>query len=445
MSSFKYKPQKLKYLSNISTLDEIHKEKVDLFNKNENMVKKKKQMKKSLKKQLKKIEERNDYSLEDIKERAQLRDKIESIKEEIEDLENSLIELDYYSKTKDILLEYYDEDDNDNMIIDHDKDENISEKEDEKIPEPDISDKLVRLNLLSQKKRKVKKPTRKRTKRVETKPKQNILSFFANDKDENNTTSDTEIVKVVSNKATLFDEYMELVDQTYNNNKNKSNPIKMCSHCDIEKTLIQSEGSYVCQNCGETEHIIIESEIPNHKDASSEKPRYPYKRQNHLIEWLNQFQAKESTEIPDKVYNDILAEIKKQQLEHTIKRLPYIKLRDIIKGILKKLRYVSYYEHVPYIISKVTQKPPPILSREVEDKIKLMFKKIQEPFEIYCPPDRINFLNYSYILNKLFRILKMEEYANCFKLLKSRDKLRQQDAIWKNICNHLNWPYHPSI
>lgn len=125
--------------------------------------------------------------------------------------------------------------------------------------------------------------------------------------------------------------------------------------------------------------------------------------------------------------------------------MPYIKLRSVIKNILKKLRYTQYYEHVPYIISKVTHKPPPILSRDVEDKVKIMFKQIQEPFNKFCPPDRINFLNYSYILNKLFRILRMDEYAKCFPLLKSRDKLRQQDAIWKNICQYLKWEFHPSI
>lgn len=145
------------------------------------------------------------------------------------------------------------------------------------------------------------------------------------------------------------------------------------------------------------------------------------------------------------MYNNIIAEIKSQRIEHKIKNIPYIKLRLIIKNILKKLRYTQYYEHVPYIISKITQKPPPILSRDIEDKIKLMFKQIQEPFNKYCPSNRINFLNYSYILNKLFKILKMEEYANCFPLLKSRDKLRQQDVIWKNICNHLKWEFHPSI
>lgn len=50
---------------------------------------------------------------------------------------------------------------------------------------------------------------------------------------------------------------------------------------------------FVCPNCGETENAIIESDVPNFKETVSDKPSFPYKRSNHLIEWLNQFQAKE--------------------------------------------------------------------------------------------------------------------------------------------------------
>jgi 23S rRNA maturation-related 3'-5' exoribonuclease YhaM len=160
---------------------------------------------------------------------------------------------------------------------------------------------------------------------------------------------------------------------------------------------------------------------------------------------LNQFQAKESTEIPEEVYLKIKAELKKQRIENTIKRMSFSKAREVIKDILKKIREQSYYEHIPYIISKITGQPPNILSRETEEKVKQMFKQVQEPFNKYCPADRLNFLNYSYILNKIFKILGMDEYAKCFKLLKSLDKLRLQDSIWKLICAELGWKFHASI
>jgi len=38
----------------------------------------------------------------------------------------------------------------------------------------------------------------------------------------------------------------------------------------------------------------------------------------------------------------------------------------------------------------------------------------------------------------------MDEYLECFPLLKSREKLQQQDNIWEKICWDLQWEYIPS-
>ena len=41
-------------------------------------------------------------------------------------------------------------------------------------------------------------------------------------------------------------------------------------------------------------------------------------------------------------------------------------------------------------------------------------------------------------------MIHIEAYAKCFPLLKSREKLKQQDNIWKNICNDLGWEFQAS-
>ena len=110
---------------------------------------------------------------------------------------------------------------------------------------------------------------------------------------------------------------------------------------------------------------------------------------------LNQFQAKEATDIPKEVYDKVIAELKKLRITNqnslSIPRM---------KEILKRLDLSDYYEHIVHIITKITGKHPPILSRETEEEIKQMFKDIQAPFEKYCPVNRTNFLNYSYVLHK---------------------------------------------
>ena len=76
---------------------------------------------------------------------------------------------------------------------------------------------------------------------------------------------------------------------------------------------------------------------------------------------------------------------------------------------------------------------------------KKMFKDIQKPFAVHCPKDRKNFLNYSYVLHKFCRILKLKQYVSYFPLLKNNAKLLQHDRIWKNICADMGWKYHKSI
>ena len=165
-----------------------------------------------------------------------------------------------------------------------------------------------------------------------------------------------------------------------------------------------------------------------------------YKRINHFNELLAQFQAKEVTIIPEEVLDSIYVEIKKERIKD-MKLITNSKIRQY----LKKLKLSKYYEHIPYIVNKISGKQSPIMSREIEDKLRLMFKEIQIPFAKSCPSDRKNFLNYNYIIHKFVELLELDDFIDCFPLLKSREKLYQQDQIWKKICDELQWEFIPSL
>ena len=74
-----------------------------------------------------------------------------------------------------------------------------------------------------------------------------------------------------------------------------------------------------------------------------------------------------------------------------------------------------------------------------------MFKEIQGPFMKVWPKERKNFLSYSYVLHKFCELLELDHLLEYFPLLKSREKLHQQDVIWKCICQELQWEFIPSI
>lgn len=116
-----------------------------------------------------------------------------------------------------------------------------------------------------------------------------------------------------------------------------------------------------------------------------------------------------------------------------------------VKDILKKMRCNKYYEHTPHIINRLNGLPMPHLSPELEEKLRSMFKQIQTPFLKHSPSNRKNFLSYSYVLHKFIQLLEQDEYLQFFGLLKSRDKLAQQDMIWAKICEELGWEFYPSL
>jgi hypothetical protein len=241
-----------------------------------------------------------------------------------------------------------------------------------------------------------------------------------------------------TNKTSILNQYMSYMDDEYITPE-KDIDLDTCSICNSNMFLLPTESIMVCKGCGTVEEIIINSDKPSYKDPPREVSYFAYKRINHFNEWLAQFQAKESTEIPSEVYEKILLELKKEKIFDTHDLLP-----DKLREILKKLKYNKYYEHVPHIINHLNGVPAPSMSRNTEEKLRMMFKEIQTPFVKYCPKERKNFLSYSYVLHKFCELLSMDEYLECFPLLKSREKLQQQDNIWEKICRDLQWQFIPS-
>ena len=214
-----------------------------------------------------------------------------------------------------------------------------------------------------------------------------------------------------------------------------------CAHCgSTNRTVMTHDGYIFCNECFTLEYVLVDHEKPSYKDPPKEVTYFAYKRINHFNEWLNQVQGKETTDIPDEVYDKILLEIKKQKISN-MADLTHVKVREI----LKKLKINKYYEHIPHIINRLSGVSMPHIPPELEDRLRHMFCQIQVPFLKHSPPSRKNFLSYSYVLHKFMQLLEKDQYVHCFTLLKSRDKLQAQDIIWSKICEELGWEFVRSL
>jgi len=367
-----------------------------------------------------------------------IREDLIKIKKELKNI-NDIDEVEYYENTSYILFNYYDmiEKQSNNNSIKNIKfnsknksiidsfnlslnnninDNNNNNENDNNIN--DIKDFYLNNELLDSNKDNKKEINNK------TKYKDNYLIF-----------NDDNLI----DKSSLVDEYLSITNNNHIRKIEFDNR-ELCRKCYNVLTCLQQDAIMICNNCGFQEPLLVEQNRPLLKQNTKDTSHFSYKRINHFREWCNQVQGKESTDIPNEVFEKILSEIKKEKITDT-RNITYNKMREI----LKRLRINKYYEHINYIINRINGIPTPQFSPELEDKLCNMFKDIQGPFLKHCPKDRKNFLSYSYVLYKFFQILGLNEYLKFFPLLKSREKLYAQDQIWKKICEELNYNVIPSL
>lgn len=265
-----------------------------------------------------------------------------------------------------------------------------------------------------------------------------VTNLFALSSSENEHKTEGSKEKKSFQRNQLLNDYLQIEDPSMGRNtmEEYDDPWTNCESCGNEMIMCLNEANLTCSKCGHQEFILVDSDKPSYKDPPREVCYYAYKKINHFNEWLAQFQAKESTEIPADVYDEILLQLKKERITNMGSLKP-TKLREI----LRKMKCSKYYEHIPHIINRLNGQNAPFMSREDEEKLRHMFREIQPSFKKHCPKGRRNFLSYGYVLYKFCELLEMDEYLACFPLLKNRDKLYLQDKTWQKICDEMKWGF----
>ena len=240
----------------------------------------------------------------------------------------------------------------------------------------------------------------------------------------------------------LFQNYWKNVNNDFINPQDYVVSSDICQSCYKGELVPQDEeGILICNNnqCGKFIPYVVDSSKPNNKEPPSEVSYTAYIRLNHFKEILSQFQAKETTQIPEEVIEAIRARIKKERIKD-MSQITYDKMREI----LRKLGYNKYFEHIQYINSKFGIKPP-IMNEELHETLCVLFIEIQKPWAVHCPANRTNFFNYTYTLYQLCVLLDQVQYLPYIPMMKDREKQLEQDMIWKKVCNDLDWEFFASV
>jgi hypothetical protein len=330
-----------------------------------------------------------------IERRLECREKIENIKKNIKQIQNDYENKDYQLNSCHTLFHYFNEtDDNKN-----------------------IQKTVLHIN----------------------KNKKSILDFFSSNKEVKKEVKIDSKYDFKNNKTKgeLMDEYLSYTDPTYvKKTAFQTYFEEICQLCKEQKIINMMESVLICPNCGIEERILIDSELPSYKEPPREVTYFAYKRINHFKEWLSQLQAKESTNIDKEIFEKIYNELNKEKYIDKSK----LKSEQVLQ-ILKKLGLSKYYEHCPYITNQISGRPALNIDPETEEKAINMFKEVQGPWMKYGMNDRSNFFSYPYILYKFFQLLEKDEYLQELRLLKTREKLQEQDEVWKKICAELQWEF----
>lgn len=212
-----------------------------------------------------------------------------------------------------------------------------------------------------------------------------------------------------------------------------------CKHCPNGK-MCKFQAQMVCDGCGNAVNFIDSSSDSLAYNDEVEYSNFSYRRIAHFTEWLSNFQARENTKIPDSVMHEIMLKLKERKVDNVDSITP-----RLVRTILKELKLNKYYDNIVMISCRLSGKTPPRLTPREEDTLKRMFLMIQDSFEKHCPTNRKNFLSYSYCIYKFCQLLGLDRYLDYFSLLKSKQKLANQDAIFEKICRDLNWKFIPSV
>lgn len=275
------------------TLDSKHKEIIKDFEKKKKNLPNMKKNFLVMAKQYSQIKKKEVESMtpDDVERKIELKKEIKKLKKEINEIENNSDMIDYYLKVGGLLHDYY---------------ENIKGKK---------GDGKGFSNNKSLDKKKLKKEPKENKKKIYS-----VIDFFNNRaKNEGSVEEQTNVEQSFKNtkmlnfvekkesfqRANHLNDYMKIIDKTYNPKIIYNKNVNKCEDCNVEMTLYVSEGFQVCDKCGRQDSIITESDKPSYKDPPPEVSYFAYKRMNHFNECLAQFQGKESTEVPQEVLDKL--------------------------------------------------------------------------------------------------------------------------------------------
>ena len=252
-------------------------------------------------------------------------------------------------------------------------------------------------------------------------------------------------------KQKIINEYM-LIAQNYinlecNGDKNNKNPI-LCKNCSNKKDFDNIDiNIYICNVCYVQQTILKHNSSYNDIDRINISSKYMYDRKVHFRDCIKQYQGKQNSTIPNKVYKELTIEFQNHHLLDENCNDKKERFKNITKNhvllFLKDLGYSSHYENVHLIHYNLTDSQPNDISH-LEDHLLDDFDILTDLYDKkFKNINRKNFINTQYVLYQLLcrhkYVCKKEEFI----ILKTIDRKFFHDEICKTLFECLGWNHSP--
>lgn len=213
----------------------------------------------------------------------------------------------------------------------------------------------------------------------------------------------------------------------------------VCMNC-YEEQMTMDKGSdlWVCSYCGTTT-IPVENVSFVQRSRKKYRPRLYsddfYKRVVHFRGWLRRLQGKER----NKVSRDIIDLVRSHLEKNNCRDIHYWTIRST----LEVLQLKRFYNNTVTIMQAIRGEPLVHLTASQENRLINMFLDLKSSFQVIANM-RVNMLSYPYVIRKLCELLDWKEMASLVPLLKSSNRISNQDMLWKLICEHSGLLFIPT-
>lgn len=230
----------------------------------------------------------------------------------------------------------------------------------------------------------------------------------------------------------------------------KKETVDCCEKCGSTE-LSESDGFLICIECGKESKIAASSSSYKDAERVNVGSKYTYDKRIHFRDCINQFQGKQNSTIPEKVYELLAQDFDAHGLlvKSPIREVKFSQItKEHILLFLKERGFSKHYEDAVLIHYNFTGIKPPDISH-LETAIVNDFDQLVDSYEeIFNKSsdydkkvNRKNFINNQYVLYQLLRKHGYPCDISEFSILKTTERKHFHDDVCRELFRALGWKF----